>query len=257
MTDEAVVSGLRVHDRSLIRTSPTATPNLVRDLEPALRGFDEEARTLAVAYLTRYNGPGTGRLLLTLTADRSATVASAAAKSLVKVSDTPPGEAIVADIPARQDPFVRGQLYLAAGNAKAPPGLAAFRAVASKEQDPGAAEQAQAAAVKLGDDVERKAFIKRVETVHPDYALKVQDQILYIGDPKLTKALIPWFDNKEGVMRQGSDRQNLPMIRVCDLAVWIAHQLGVKFPVQPEDHLTHYDAAVLNAAKSAVAALQE
>jgi len=256
MIDETVISGLRAHDRNLNRMPPAASPDLVRSLDPALREFDEQARTLAVSYVTRWNGPGAGNLLLKLTADRSATVAAAAAQSLLKIGDTAPGEAILAAIPTRQDSFVRGQLYLAAGKAKTPPGLAAFRSAAAKETDPDAAEQAQVAAVRLGGDVERKAFFERIKTTVPDKALKVGEQMLYVGDPKLAKALGPWFGKKDGIFRLGSDRQGDQMARMCDVAAWTAYKLGVKFALQP-DYLTNFDAAVIGAAKGACAALPD
>ena len=257
MTDESVISGLRVHDRDLNRRPPAASPELARSLEPALREFDEQARSLAVSYVTRWNGPGAGNLLLKLTADRSVTVAAAAAQSLLRISDTPPGEAILAAIPSRQDAFVRGKLYLAAGQAKTPPGLASFRATAAKESDPNAAEEAQAAAVKLGGDVERKAFIERIKTTVPDKALRVHEQMLYVGDPKLAKALGPWFGKKDDIMRLSGDREGGGgMVRMCDLAVWTAYRLGVKFALQP-DYLTTFDGAVLDAAKGACAGLPD
>ena len=113
-------------------------------------------------------------------------------------------------------------MYLAAGNSKNPPALSAFRDVARLEKDPDAAESAEVAAVKLGGDAERKSFLKRIEEAPPEKALAIQDQMLYVGDPKLAKALLTWFDNTAGVMRLGSDRQGGGSVRMCDLAAWIA-----------------------------------
>lgn len=256
MTDEPVVSALRAHDRRILQGPASPNPNVAPSVESALPGLDEEARAIAALFLAHNNGPGAGNVLLKLTGDRSVQVASSAARSLVNVTDKPAGNTILAAIPARQDRMVRGFLYLAAGKAKSAPGLDAFREVAKKEVDPGAAESAQVALVRLGGEPERKAFLHRISTATAEKAIQIQDQMLYVGDPLLAKGLLPWFGNKEGVLRLGGDRQDR-MARMCDMAVWIAHQLGVKFAMNPSDHLTIYDAGVLAAAKAAIAALPD
>jgi hypothetical protein len=146
-------------------------------------------------------------------------------------------------------------LYLAAGNSKIPPALTAFRDAAKLEKDPAAAEEAEVGAVKLGGDIERKSFMKRIEQAAPEKALNIQDQMLYVGDPKLCKALKPWFAREAGVMRLGSDRQG-GSVRMCDLAVWIAFRLGVKFGPQLHS-IANFSPGVLNAAKDAIAALPD
>ncbi|MDR3701685.1 MAG: hypothetical protein P4L56_18700 [Candidatus Sulfopaludibacter sp.] len=127
--------------------------------------------------------------------------------------------------------------------------------MAKLEKDPDAAESAEVAAVKLGGDAERKSFLKRIEEASPEKALTIQDQMLYVGDPKLAKALKTWFENTAGVMRLGSDRQG-GSVRMCDLAAWIAFRLGVKFDLQPQ-HLDNFAPGVLAAAKAACAALPD
>jgi hypothetical protein len=190
-----------------------------------------------------------------MTSDHSLQVAASAARSLAGADFSIPASEIVAVIPSRPDPNVRGYLYLAAGNSKIPPALTAFRDVAKLEKDPAAAENAEAAAVKLGGDVERKSFLKRIEGATPAQALNIQDQMIYVADPKLCKALKPWFAKEGGVMRLGSDRQG-GSVRMCDLAAWIAFRLGVRFDLQPQ-YLANFAPGVLNAAKDAIAALPD
>jgi hypothetical protein len=255
MTDDTVISALRAHDRRILQAPSPPTASFVPTLELSLSSFDDSAREVAVLYLAKFNPPGTGALLLRLTADASLQVAAAAARSLATGDHSFPGSEIVAAIPSRRDRHVRGYLYLAAGSSKNPPGLNAFRDAAKPENDPGAAENAEAAAVKLGGDVERKSFMQRIEHAPPEKALTIQDQMLYVGDPKLAKALKPWFGNTTGVMRLGSDRQG-GSVRMCDLAAWIAFRLGVKFDLEPK-HLANFAPGVLAAAKAAAAALPE
>ena len=216
MTDDMVISILRAHDRRILQAPAPPTATFVASLERSLLGFDDGARELSALYLAKFNPPGTGDLLLRLTADPSLQVAAAAARSLAGGDHTLPGSEIVAAIPSRRDRHVRGYLYLAAGSSKNPPALTAFRDVARQEKDPEAAESAEAAAVKLGGDVERKSFMGRIEQAPPEKALTIQDQMLYVGDPKLAKALKTWFDKKEGVMRLGRTARAAP----CACAIW-------------------------------------
>jgi hypothetical protein len=256
MTDETVISILRNNDRRILQAPAPPTSNFVPALERSLSGFGDSARELAVLYLAKFNPPGSGTLLLRLTIDSSLQTAAAAARSLASGDYSVAGSEIVAAIPSRRDRHVRGYLYLAAGNSKNPPALSAFRDVAKLEKDPDAAESAEVAAVKLGGDAERKSFLKRIQDAPPEKALTIQDQMLYVGDPKLAKALLPWFDNTTGVMRLGSDRQGGRSVRMCDLAAWIAFRLGVKFDLQPQ-YLENFAPGVLAAAKAACAALPD
>lgn len=255
MTDETVISILRGNDRRILQAPAPPTDGFVPVLERSLSGFNDSARELAVMYLAQFNPPGTGTLLLRLTVDRSLQVAAEAARSLAGADFSIPGSEIVAVIPSRPDPHVRGYLYLAAGNSKIPPALTAFRDAAKLEKDPAAAEDAEAAAVKLGGDVERKSFMKRIEQAPSEKALDIEDQMLYVGDPKLCKALKPWFAKEAGVMRLDSDRHP-GSVRMCDLAAWIAFKLGVKFDLQPR-YIANFSPGVLNAAKDAIAALPD
>ncbi len=253
MTDETVISILRSNDRRILQAPAPPSAGFVPALQQSLPSFDDAARELAVLFLAKFNPPGTAPLLLRLTADPSVQVAAAAARSLAGGQHSLPGSEIVAAIPSRRDGHVRSYLYLAAGASNNPPPLGALRDIAKIEKDPAAAENAEAAAVKLGGDIERVSFMKRIAQAPPAKAMTIQDQILYVGDPKIAKALKSWFDNTAGVMRLGSDRQN-SSVRMCDLAAWIAFRLGVKFDLQPQ-YLANFEPGVLNAAKAAVAAL--
>jgi hypothetical protein len=254
MNGESVLTALRAHDRNILARPPIDSPSQAADIERALPQLDEEARVLAANYLVKYDKPGTGNLLLKLAADPSAQVSIASARGLTTVKDTPPGSAILALIPTRQDRYVRARLYLAAGRASQAPGLEALRAVSKQEMDPDAALDAQVAAVRLGGEPERKAFLERIKAATPDTAIKIRDQLFYVGDPKLAKGLIPWLANKEGVLRLGGDHGGR-MLRMCDLAVWISHQLGVKVPMP--DVVTTFDEGVLAGTKAMLQSLPD
>lgn len=255
MIDESVISAIRAHDRRILQGPPAATAALAPALERELPKLDPDSRMIASMYLARFNGPGAGAVLLSMSADANEQVAASAAKSLVSVADKPPGDTILEAVRSRRAPAVRGYLYLAAGNAKNPPGLSSFRSNAKAETDPDAGINAQVAMVKLGGDVERKAFFERIQRAGPDDAIKIQEQMVYVGDKKLAKALLPWLAKKDEVFRLGSDRQP-EMARMCDMAVWIAHLLDVSFQPQP-DHLRNFGPDVLAAVKAALLALPD
>jgi hypothetical protein len=76
-----------------------------------------------------------------------------------------------------------------------------------------------------------------------------------LGDVRFAKALEPWLAREDNVLRLGGDRGPAPkMARMCDLAVWCAHLLGVKLPAPP-DHLDNFDDATRSATVAAVRAL--
>jgi hypothetical protein len=129
----------------------------------------------------------------------------------------------------------------------------ALRVQIRNEHDREAAEDGEVAMVKLGGIAEREAFLQRVRDTSPDDALRVSDQLLYLGDLKFARGLLPWLSDTRNVTRLGGDRQQR-MARMSDIAVWTAHQLGVRFRISPE-YLTNYPDSVTLAARSAIEAL--
>jgi hypothetical protein len=128
------------------------------------------------------------------------------------------------------DPFRRGELYLALGRRAEPGLLEKVRAVAASERDRAARERALAAMVKLRGGPELADFVAWLAATKPDDALPVLDLVDYVGDPAVAPGLVPWLDRSEEVLRIGTDRQNMPGARMSDVAVWAAHKLGVTMP---------------------------
>ena len=156
-------------------------------------------------------------------------------------------------ISRQSQPYIRGQLYLALGRTGESGTIDALRAQLHNEPDREAAQKGQVALVKLGAAAERDAFLGQVREAKPDDALRISDQLLYVGDPRLAKGLLPWFSDFHNVTRLGSDRQK-SMAPMSDIAVWTAHRLGVRFQVYPE-YLTNYSDSIILAARSAVDSL--
>lgn len=225
---EQFINALRQHDRSILEKAQQAPPGLPKDIDQVLSTLDSEARELAVELVTRQDNEFAGIFLLRRTADEDANVSTLAAENLGKVINKPKTENILAVIPERRDPFIRGKLYLEAGKRTEAGVLERLRQLAAEEQDEEAKLQALAARVKLGGQSEKQEFLAIVQKTEPDDALRIQDLLIYIDNPVLAKGLIPWLNNEEDVMRLGSDRQNM-MARMCDVAVWTAHLLKIKF----------------------------
>lgn len=228
---EQFINALRQHDRSILEKAQQAPPGLPRDIDQVLSTLDGEARELAVELVTRQDNEYAGIFLLRRTADEDVNVSTLAAENLGKIINKPKTENILAVIPERRDPFIRGKLYLEAGKRAETGVLERLRQISASEEDEDAALQSLAARTKLGGQAEKQEFLAIVQKAEPDEALKIQDLLLYIDNPNLAKGLIPWLDNEEGVMRIGSDRQNM-MARMCDVAVWTAHLLRVKLPFE-------------------------
>jgi len=254
MTSEQLVAGIEGHAWEVVEEALGARGDLLAAIEQALPRLDAEARSIAVASVAIRGGPGAGELLLRLTADPEAQVAAEAATAMGKLAQVLPADTVLAAIPDRPEPFVRGELYKTVGRSRDARCRPALQAAAAREQDPVAAQWAQAALVVLGDPEARKAMLARVAAAEPDEALAVQDQLLYAADSTLARGLAPWLASSLTVMRLGSDRGPPQMARMCDLAVWIAHLLRVPSAPAPA-FLDRYDEATIDRTREALRAL--
>ncbi len=250
MSNEGLIQAIREHDWSVRDRAAQASPTLVAEIERAMPTFDTESGLLAVISLIVYNGPGVGAALLALTHNQHPQVAAEAARGLGKVKDRPPIATILAAIPSRTDPLIRGELYLVAGSAGDARQLDLLRKAAAGESDEEAAAQAQIAAVKLGGLPEREAFMRRIREAVPAQATRVLEQMRYVGDRTLAKALLPWLSNTASVTRLGTDAAGRSA-RMCDVALWTAHLLGVRFEPQPTK-LDNYPPGMIAAAAAAL-----
>lgn len=251
MSTQAVITSIRAHDFGVVSRAAQAGPDLADQLRTTKPPLDATSRQIAAAVVAKQNAAGAGNYLLAATGDDDVNVAAAAARGLPGVTDLPPAKAILTVLPLRRGEFVRAQLYYALGNTRSAESIERVRVLASTEADRRAAEAAQCALVKLGARPERAAFLDRVAGARPDRVVEITDQLRYIADVRLAKGIDPWFTNENNVARLGSDRGPEKMSRVCDHAVWTAHQLGVIFPPQPT-HLDNYDGATISRALDAV-----
>jgi hypothetical protein len=253
MSVSEILQAITDHDWEVKDRVVGAAANLGEAIASALGRLDPEGRQLAVACLETWNGPGVGALLLRLTADGDPQTAVAAANALGRVSDRPPMPAILAEIPSRGEPFVRGQLYKLIGSTRATQLLPELRQVAADEHSADAQRDAQRALVMLGGQEEREAFKKRVAEARPDEALDLMDDLRAIGDPRLAKAMLPWLSNEAGVTRLGGDRKPA-MARMCDVAVWTAQLMKIPLPTPPTS-LANYSPQMIDEAKASLMAL--
>lgn len=228
---EDYIKALQQHDRSILDKAQQAPKDLPKDIDTAISSLDEEARLLAIELVIRQDNEYSGRFLLRRLNDASPNVASVALRGIYTVIHKPSTDDILVTIPAIDDPFIRGKLDLEIGTRKEEDLLGKLRAVAAKESDKGAKLQALAALVKLGGREEKSQMLDIVRATKPEDALKMQDLLLYIGNPSMANGLIPWLDNNTDVMRIGSDRQNM-MARMCDVGVWTAHLLKIELPFE-------------------------
>jgi hypothetical protein len=255
MNADSVIASLLKHDHMLLREPAIADPALLPRIAAELPKFDEQSKALTAAYLEKYDSRESADLLLRMTRE-NVQVAAAAARTLNKLSTVPAPDALLAAIPLASDKYVRGQLYLVTGKSKAPVDLDKLRNIARSEKNPEALADLLAAVVKLGGSNERTTFLNLVRQASADQVIRIQEHLLYVNDVRFAKGLLPWFDSNDGVMRIGSDRQGGMMARKKDFAVWIAHQLGVKFQPAPT-YLTNFGDADIAAARKAVQALPD
>lgn len=250
MNADEALRRLLAHDWALAEERPRIE-GLADLLARSLPEFDEEARELAVECLR--NAPGAGSAMLMLARDPNVQIAAAAAQALADLPEIPPVPQILEAAAAEEEPFVRECLYRAAGRSARPGDLPLVRAAAAREADPEALAWTRAACLRLGGREERKPFLARLDAAPPDEAEMLAEALAYIGDATLTRGLLRWLDNRSPVFTLDPWRGEV-VVRMCDLAVWTARRLGIRFMPEP-DALRPYDDRTIAAAAMAIRCL--
>jgi len=211
--------------------------NFAEELEQAWGELDTRARSLALFLLDRLGGAP--EFLLRRAVDSALPLAVRSARFLARRTWTGIAPAILEAIPKCRHPAARSYLYQAAGRTKDRRSLEAFRETAAKETEAPCRLHAEAAAVLLGGEAEREKLYMRVRGAAPQEAEFAREQVLYVGEPTLAKAMIPWLSDERVVAVR---RVHLvpEEIRMCDLAVLTAHELGLRVvpPPQPACQVT-------------------
>lgn len=243
VSNQAIVEAVQRGDFNAITAVPPEPTRLAEDLAHVAAQLNDQASQIATILVGRYRGPQSTPFLIAMARSTHLQAAVTAATTLSELTEAPPAVEIARSIPQATNPLVRGRLYLALGRSREGPALTALRALLATEQDPDARTNATAAAARLGGDVERAAFLQRVMSATADNAKDVYDELLYVGDVRFAKGLLPWLDQRGPVTRIGSDAEGRNA-RLCDLAVWTAVQLGVKVSISTTQ-IDNYDDAII------------
>lgn len=249
------IKALQRHDQSIIEKAGQAPSGLPKQIDQAISDLDAEAREMAVELVTRQDSEQAGTFLLRRTADPDVNVATLAADNIGKIINKPKTDDIIAAIRKRDDAFVRGKLYMEAGRRQEKNVLEELRRISGEETDDDAKLKSLAARVKKGGQQEKAEFLEIVRNAEPDDALKIQELLLYIDNPNLAKGMISWLGKTDGIMRIGSDRQNM-MARMCDVAIWTAHLLKIKFPFETK-HIRNFTDDEIAAARKVLELLPD
>jgi hypothetical protein len=249
MPNQSIVEAVRRGDWDVIHAVPADPSRLAADLEAALPQLDDEGSQIAALVAGRHPGPGTEHLMLVLVQSMHLQAAAEAAAALSRLPSVPVA-GLAAALPQVRDPMVRGLLYLAIGRSPDTAALALLRLQLTGERDAAAAAQGEAAAARLGGKPERAAFFDRVRSAGAANAKDVYDELVYVGDARFGKALLPWLDSNEPATRIGRDADGRSA-RMCDLAVWTAKQIGVNVPGSIT-RLDRFDDATIQATRAAL-----
>jgi len=253
LSNQSIIDAVQRDDWDAINAVPPAPLELTEDLERVMSQLDDEGSQIATTLASRYPGPRTAHFMLEMAASTHLQAAVTAAASLSELPQKPSAADIAATAKRAASPMVRAQLYLSLGRSQDPGALPALQLLLSTEGDVGAAEKGTAAAARLGGAAERVVLLGRVANASPANAKDVYDDLLYVGDVRFAKGLLPWLDQQEPVTRIGGDEGGR-VARMCDLAAWTAMRLGVKVPI-PNTRLDIYDDATLQATRAALVQL--
>ncbi len=250
LSNHAIIDAVQRSDWDALGAVPSDPSRLADDFETVLPQLDDEGSAIAAMLAARYPSAHTARFMLTLARSTHLQAAINAAMSVSTLPDPPTVLDIAATVRKAIDPMVRAQLYLALGRSHDASALPALLALGVAEHDADASDKGVVAAARLGDVSARASFMLRVENATIENAKDVYDDLLYVGDVRFAKGLLPWLDGHDPVTRIGTDEGGRSA-RLCDLAVWTAVRLGVKLPVSG-DALDNYDDATIAATRAAL-----
>ena len=248
---EHYLNSLRTHDVSLPNRAAEIPADFLERVAKMWKELDAESRDIAVGTASRMRGPAAGQFLLSVASLEGEESSTTAASSLINHPDCPNGSTVLAATQRIRDGITRARLYLAAGVHGAPIGV--FEPIAAKETNPDARQAALEAMSRLGHLPSLHTLFDRVAKALPTEVVVLHDGLIYVGDKRLAKALIPWLNKTDPVVRLGSDRSPA-MARQCDYAVWTAHRLGIAVTL-PANHIDNYTPAILAAARPVLQAL--
>lgn len=255
LSNQAIIEAVQRGDWDAINAVPPEPLRLSEDLEQVMAQLGDEGSQIAATLAGRYPGPQTARFMLTMARSTHQQAAVTAAMALSSLPQAPSVVDIASTAKRAVDPMVRAQLYLALGRSRGAVALPLLRELLSTEVDATAATKGTAAAARLGGKAERVALMARVTGASVANAKDVYDDLLYVGNVRFAKGLLPWLDQQDPVTRIGSDEGGRSA-RLCDLAVWTAKRLGVPLPVS-DSALANYDDATLQATRAALLQLKD
>ena len=250
VSNQAIIEAVQRSDWDAISAVPPDPLHLSDELELVMPQLDDEGSQIAATLAANHPGPNTARFMLAMAQSTHMQAAVTAATAIRSLQPPPSAADIAGTVKRAADPMVRSQLYLALGHSTDPEALPLLQRLLTTETDAGALEKGTAAAARLGGAVERTAFMARVTTASAGNAKDVYDDLLYVGDVRFAKGLLPWLDQTDPVTRIGGDEGGR-VARLCDLAAWTAMRLGVKVPV-PNTKLDVYGDGTLQATRAAL-----
>lgn len=250
---EHFINSLKSHDNTLPNRAADIPIDWLDQVSKEWKTLDEESRDIAIGTAARMRNRAAGAFLLKVAGLPGESNSVTAAEALIDNPDAPDGNTILAIAQPVKDPQTRAQLYRSAGAHGA--ATAPFEPVAAKETDPEARRAALEAMSRLGHLPSLHKLFEITSKAAADDVIVLHDALIYVGDKRLAKALIPWLHKTDPVTRMGSDRSPA-MIRQCDYALWTAYRLAAGVSI-PANHIDNFAPMVLAAAKPVLQALPD
>jgi len=196
-----VVDAVARDDMAVLTQAAPFAVDVPLALEAALPQLGTRARLVATWVLERCSGEPKGHALLEMTADPDEQIAVLAARALLKMprEDLPAAERLAITIPVRLKAPVRRFLYLVLGRTDNTSVLKQLRQCYEQERSGEALAKARVAAVRLGGASEREALVERLEQVTVPTAEPAFEDLVYVGDPRLARALATVAADRLGV----------------------------------------------------------
>lgn len=217
------------------------------EVVPLVRHADAEVRELAVNALDKIGGAAAKEALFQALSDRSDLVRAFAARALHNHVGAGDLQAVIGQMRKHSDDYVREQMALLLGKMGDKTAVVPLQEQMKAETYPTAQHAQSLALAKLGDAVQRQAYLASLKQSDPVARAAAVEDLLYLRDRALALEARPLLNDKADARNAAPSHGHL-MVRVCDITIDVLDKvLDHPFPF-PIEYAKRYSESEISAA---------
>jgi len=251
MEAKELIRRLQEHDETVLEDISPTEPRLAEIV--SIRELDSEARTLFIRGLARQPSTASTEALVQLLLDEEVQNAALAIHTLSQRKTPPPASALLKVLEQAGEPLIRRELFRLLGQQPDQTLRSAVRNQADREEEEDAQLWALAGLARFGDGEMERKLHEKIHQATSETASALGEIVLYVGSRRLATGLLSWL-SQDTIVRWLPPHRNPIGIRMCDLAIWTAHRLGISLQPAPT-RLDRYSEPMRIAARKTIETL--